>query len=1742
MASKKLKVSVGLDFTSDHMSIEKIREQIDAAVSAVKINLDPQSAKKFEAELRELGGILEKHLNPNTGKINAKNLVADLNNNENFLMIEKLGQRYAEVGVNGQQSFRKVANEADILNKKITSSNTVLEKMGTTLMNTIRWNISSSVVNAVTGEFQKMYYFAKDLDRTLTDIRIVSGQSADQMERFAIYANESAQALKVSTIEYAQAATIFFQQGLGEADVKKMTDGAVMASRITGTAVSEMVDLLTSTMNGYKLAADEVLTVTDKLAAVGATTASNFEELSTGMSKVASMANTAGITIDELNAQLATIISVTRESPESIGTSLKTIYGRMLMFKTDTKALMEDEDGELFGAPKVEAALQAYSKIAGKQISLFRTTADGRRELRDLGEVIEEIGDSWDDVTDKTAKFGVATALAGSRQQNRLIALFDSWDMYKEAVETSLNAEGTTLKQNAIYMESYEGRLKGLQAAKEELYMVLTDSDSMKGFISMLTKGVELVTSLTEAAGGLSAVIGILGASMSKTFATKFHEVGGLSGLIARKDIEAATQAEIDTKNKLLAINKVLGAEEANRLRNNLKGAQDSQKAHQTMFELMDKEAKLIQEIARIEESRLTAASKKDIYDNMDGESKRLMEESANLTTLKAAYEDLANAKLEAESLIQKAAKETGEVELAALNKSFDEVTARIDDAQARIDNIKAQVPDIEEKAQEHGRTAAFEKKRVGVASDELNKQFEKSQKILQTQRAIQTVMMVTPSVISAATDETKSYLDVLQSGLTMLVPMIPAIVGGIMQLPAAFAKAGAGASALSVIMSTSLGPIVAIGGAITVIGLAIKAANNATKTFAKSMKELEKASDELAEQEQAYEAIEQQLEQIKTRRKEIADIGKDDNTTDEEKEKLEEELALLDTKHEKLERELVIEEMLLQAAREKAEIVAKEAATATMSSDYSASFDEHGNYTKDQVTVAEELENATAAYVKADEQILKYREALAKLKADEESTAREIRRAQKDLDNATEARDKAAEHVSEYSAAIREIIADLENEEGTNKDLIESLEEYLDASADAIAETLGVGTALKEVSSATEDYGENISDVKDELEKLADSYDEVISRMNSYGAMLDELETAEGLSAKSKEDIINNYQHLIPFMHDEAALIEELMRLHEVEAEVARDAAVAKLIINEDFWNASIEGNAELIDKLNEFYGVDLKNSKSLAEAKGEIELQLLEQLIAAWGSYYGAVYKGIKAGKTTLDKEIGRAMAFGAWSDPGVRNGLLAIQDLLNTMENMNRSIAGISIDLSGLNFSNIGRKEISPTKKSGSGSSSKPRTEAPKYDYDKDLQALESFLVKYIKKRGELEKKAIDDWYKKEIEALDKIHKAKIDAYKEDLQRYKDVADEKIRLLNDTYDEENYYEELTKEKEEERRIQSQIDKLALDDSSRANDERRRLRELLAQQVEKIANMERSREKDLKIQAYRDAVTVKENEVNNLIDKENELYEDSKAKIEATKDIRLEVWEKSYDDAAVYAEASKAITSGLVKDFNGKMVSVKNAYVDFENRYGKGMGILGDKTKKEFLATIDRVNLGMKGLMQEAGYLGTSVTNAMNKGNTAASNLSSGISRVGTSARNATNDIKKLNAELDKTSKKTSPQIRSIGIGNQWLMSYDDGGKIDYTGLANVHGTPSKPEYVFNYPQFRDLAKYIAHERNRMPTVPTANAGWMGQGIKIGNLIEIKGDVTHDVLPLLEKEVDKGIVKLRNMIEKQVGSPSRI
>ncbi|MEE3324397.1 MAG: phage tail tape measure protein [Methanosphaera sp.] len=162
----------------------------------------------------------------------------------------------------------------------------------------------------------------KSLDTSLNNIRIVTGKSADEMANFAVQANNAAKELGKTTTDYTNAALIYAQQGLNDKEIEERTKITLKAANVTGQSTDAVSEQLTAVWNGYKVNADEAELYVDRLAAVAATTASDLKELSTGMSKVASAAAAMGVGEDQLAAQLSTIISVTKQAPESVGTAL----------------------------------------------------------------------------------------------------------------------------------------------------------------------------------------------------------------------------------------------------------------------------------------------------------------------------------------------------------------------------------------------------------------------------------------------------------------------------------------------------------------------------------------------------------------------------------------------------------------------------------------------------------------------------------------------------------------------------------------------------------------------------------------------------------------------------------------------------------------------------------------------------------------------------------------------------------------------------------------------------------------------------------------------------------------------------------------------------------------------------------------------------------------------------------------------------------------------------------------------------------------------------------------------------------------------------------------------------------------------------------------------------------------------------------------------------------------------------
>jgi TP901 family phage tail tape measure protein len=58
---------------------------------------------------------------------------------------------------------------------------------------------------------------------------------------------------------------------------------------------------------------------------------------------------------------------------------------------------------------------------------------DANGKLRDMGDVIEEIGGKWQTLT-REQQVSLAQTMAGTRQYNNLLALFENWDMYTQSL------------------------------------------------------------------------------------------------------------------------------------------------------------------------------------------------------------------------------------------------------------------------------------------------------------------------------------------------------------------------------------------------------------------------------------------------------------------------------------------------------------------------------------------------------------------------------------------------------------------------------------------------------------------------------------------------------------------------------------------------------------------------------------------------------------------------------------------------------------------------------------------------------------------------------------------------------------------------------------------------------------------------------------------------------------------------------------------------------------------------------------------------------------------------------------------------------------------------------------------------------------------------------------------------------------------------------------------------------------
>lgn len=376
----------------------------------------------------------------------------------------------------------------------------------------------------------------KEFDDLKTNLAMVTGKDKTYTEDLMQSYNELGQEIGSITSDVAESANTWLRQGRSMADTNQLIKDSMVLSKDAQMSSEDAAQVLTSTLNGFKLGADQASRINDILTSIDLKSASDAGGIGTSLQKVASQANNVGMSLEKTAAIIATIKDVTQGSDETIGTSLKSILSRMNNIKAGK---FVDDSGE---------ALNDVEKVLNK---IGITMRDNNDQFLDSETIIDSVADKWDTLNKNTQK-AVSTALGGTHQANSVIAMLDNYDKVKMLTETAYNSEGTAEKKfQDNYLNSLEAKTNALKASLENLSTSLVSDNMYSGFLDGAKAMADFAANTDILQASLAGLASAGGVYAFQQLINLFREFSNMGQAM---DISRMTEISTDSFEQLLGL------------------------------------------------------------------------------------------------------------------------------------------------------------------------------------------------------------------------------------------------------------------------------------------------------------------------------------------------------------------------------------------------------------------------------------------------------------------------------------------------------------------------------------------------------------------------------------------------------------------------------------------------------------------------------------------------------------------------------------------------------------------------------------------------------------------------------------------------------------------------------------------------------------------------------------------------------------------------------------------------------------------------------------------------------------------------------------------------------------------------------------------------------------------------------------------------------------------------------------
>lgn len=384
------------------------------------------------------------------------------------------------------ETYHNLTNSLNQYSAALIKSEQQTRTLGNIRSAIANWMGFNQVLNLTRRAASDAINHIKQLDTTMNGIAIVTDMTtADLWKQVDAY-SEIAQNFGVTIQGAYEVSKIYYQAGYDTNEVLTLTNETLKLAKISGLDYATTTDYMMTAMRGFKLEMEDASRVVDVYSNLAANTAVSQQELAEAMTRTASSMESVGATFEETSAMIATMVAVTRESANNIGSAMKSIASRYGELTKDPAALF-DAEGEAMSFNKVDEALRS--------VGITLQTTD--HQFRDFTDVILELADKWDTLDSAQQRY-IATQFAGNRQQSRFLALVSNVDLLRENLENAQNSEDVGTLQTLKALDSLESKLNQVQVAYQQFYTTIGIEDIWKGLLDSTTNVINTLNGLPK--------------------------------------------------------------------------------------------------------------------------------------------------------------------------------------------------------------------------------------------------------------------------------------------------------------------------------------------------------------------------------------------------------------------------------------------------------------------------------------------------------------------------------------------------------------------------------------------------------------------------------------------------------------------------------------------------------------------------------------------------------------------------------------------------------------------------------------------------------------------------------------------------------------------------------------------------------------------------------------------------------------------------------------------------------------------------------------------------------------------------------------------------------------------------------------------------------------------------------------------------------------------------------------------